>query len=190
MNISLAITIPDETKRRLASAIERHADAAVKARWAERDQLQFPIVTVGETATAFLPHLSEAFTGLCAEAKPFPVHVYGFGFFGSKRFPHSVWAAVDPVEEMFEIYDRAWRRIEQFGFTKPTQEFRPHIILGTFRGGVKNRNLIDELDADTDIEFGTWQITRLAIYDCREKKRGRSYRKLDQFPLGIGGYAR
>ena len=184
MNVSLAITIPDEIKHTLSAASARHADAAVSARWVERDHLQFPIVNIGAVAPSFVPHITEAITGICRSAASFPVHVYGFGFYGSKRFPHSVWAAVEPEDAMFDLYEKLWGAVSQFGFTKPKEEFRPHIILATFPGSAKNRPLLDALDADEDIEFGVWHATRLAIYDCRVGRNGRSYRKLDQLPLG------
>ena len=184
MNISLAITIPDDVKRTLASAIERHESQAVKARWVERDQLQFPIVTVGEVSPAFVPHITEAITGICAETPAFPVHACGFGFFGTKRFPKSVWAAVDPEPRMFDLYENIWDEIRKFGFTKPVEDYRPHILLGTFPGGTKNRALIDALDEDQEIEFGCWNANRLTFYDCKSGKRGIIHRKVNQLPFG------
>lgn len=186
MNISLAVTIPDEVKRTIAAAIARHEPVAERGRWVERDQLQFAIVTVGEVAPAFVPHITEAVAELCSGTQPFPVHACGFGFYGTKRFPHNVWAAVDPEPAMSALYESLWKVVSPFGFSKPREDFRPHIILGTFPGGVKNRRLIDALDADEEIEFGVWRATRLTIYDCRSDKRGKSYRKITQLPFECG----
>ncbi len=183
MNISLAITIPDEVKHALSDAIERFEPLADGTRWVERDQLQFPVVTIGEVSPAFIPHITEAITSICAHSPFFPVHVYGFGFYGTKRFPHNVWAAVDPVEEMDDLYEKIWNAVEKFGFIKPVEDYRPHIPLGSCLGGVKNRKLIDALDADENIEFGSWTARKLTIYDCKSSKRGKVYRKVNQLPF-------
>ena len=183
MNITLAITIPDEVKRTLADAIERFEPLAQGTLWVERDQLQLPLVTIGDTSPAFVPHITEAITTICAESPAFPVHVYGFGFYGTKRFPHNVWAAVDPQDEMDNLYEAIWNAIERFGFRKPVEDYRPHILLGSCRGGVKNRELVDALDTDEDIESGSWSARKLTIYDCKSSKRGKVHRKVNQLPF-------
>ncbi|MFO7937753.1 MAG: RNA 2',3'-cyclic phosphodiesterase [Kiritimatiellia bacterium] len=186
MNISLAISIPDEIKHTLADAIERHSPAAKDVRWTERDRLQFPLVDIGEISPAFLPHITDTTEKICARSPAFPVHVYGFGFYGTKRFPHNIWAAVDPRDEMDNLYEAIWDSIEKFGFKKPVEDYRPHILLGSCLGGVKNRKLIDALDADEDADFGSWTAGKLTVYDCKSSKRGKVYRKIKQLPL-LGG---
>ena len=183
MNISLAITIPDEVKHTLADAIERFQPHAEGTRWVERDQLQLPIVTIGEVSPAFVPHITDAVTKVCSSSPALAVHVYGFGFYGTKRFPHNVWAAVDPLEEMDTIYESIWDAITKFGFRKPDEEYRPHILLGSCHGGVKNRALIDAIDADEEIEIGTWMASKLTLYDCKSSKRGKVHKKLNQLLL-------
>lgn len=184
MYISLAITIPDEVKRTLAAAIERFQPHAEGTRWEERDQLQLPIVTIGKISRAFLPHITEAVTEICNDYSAFPVHAYGFGFFGTKRFPHNVWAAVDPSEIMNDLYEALWAPIAKFGFKKPVEAYRPHIRLGSCKGGVKNRALIDAMDADEEMEMGSWEARALTIYDCKMGKRGKVHKKLVQVALG------
>jgi len=185
MNISLSITIPDSVKHALADAIDRFTDLAEGTRWVERDQLQLPIVTIGEVSPAFVPHITEAVTDICSQSPSFPIHVYGFGFFGTKRFPHNVWAAVDFIQEMDDLYEEIWGAVQKFGFEKPVEDYRPHILLGSCLGGVKNRKLIDALDADDNIEFGSWIAKKMTIYDCKTSKRGKVYRKVNQLPFAI-----
>lgn len=184
MNISLAITIPDEVKHTLADAIERFQPYAEGTRWVERDQLQLPVVTIGEISPAFVPHITDAVTQVCRQSPAFPVHVYGFGFYGTKRFPHNVWAAVEPSEEMNDLFEAIWDSITRFGFKKPDDDYRPHILLGSCKGGVKNRALIDAIDADEELEIGSWEVRKLTMYDCKSSKRGKVHKKLNQLPFG------
>ena len=183
MNISLAITIPDEVKHNLADAIERFQPHAEGTRWVERDQLQLPVVTIGEISPAFVPHITDAVSKICSAAPVFPVHVYGFGFYGTKRFPHNVWAAVDPSEEMDDLFETIWSSITKFGFKKPDEDYRPHILLGSCKGGVKNRALIDAIDADEEMEIGSWEARKITMYDCKSSKRGKIHKKVNQLLL-------
>jgi 2'-5' RNA ligase len=183
MNISIAVTIPEEVKRNLAAAIERLQPVAHETLWTERDQLQLPIVTIGEIAPAFLPHVTAAATAICAHTPAFPISVTGYGFFGSKRFPHRVWAAIDPPTVLDAMYEEIWNAMRGFGFEKPGELVQPHIVLGICKTGIKNQILVEAMDADEECEFGAWDVRKVTLYDCKTGKNGKVYRKVNQIPL-------
>ena len=183
MNISLAVTIPEEVKRNLAAAIERLAPVAEETLWVERDQLQLPIVTVGEIAPAFVPHITGAVNKICAHIPPFPIHISDFGFFGTKRFPHKVWAGVDARKVLNSMYTEIWDSLKGFGFEKPDEELHPHIMLGICKAGIRNQRLVETMDADEKYEFGAWNVKKVTLYDCRSSKRGKVHRKVNQIFL-------
>lgn len=183
MNITVAVTIPEEVKLNLAAAIKRLAPLTAETLWVERDQLQLPIVEIGEIAPAFLPHVTATTAKLCEQVAAFSLRVYGYGFLGTKRFPHQLWAGVTPAEPLVAIHDELWRALTQFGFEKPTKEMTPHILLGICKTGIKNLNAIEAMDEDENCEFGGWDVKRVALYDCKTSKRGKSYRRLNQFSL-------
>ena len=183
MNISIAVTIPEEVKRKLAMAIERLEPVAEETLWEERDQLQLPIIAVGELAPAFVPHITAALEKICVRTAPFPIHVSGFGFHGTKRFPHNVWAAVDPVPALDQIYEEIWEVLTKFGFDKPAEDLIPHIVLGICKVGIRNRELVEAMDVDPDYEFGCWDVKKVTLYDCRTSRRGKVHRKVNQILL-------
>ncbi len=183
MNISLAVTIPEEVKLNLAAAMERLMPLAQETLWVERDQLQFPIATIGEISPAFVPHITAAVSQICAHTPSFPTRIYGYGFFGTKRFPHQIWAAPTPPEVLTAIYAEIWTSLIKFGFEKPVEANCPHILLGICKAGIKNQTLIEAMDADETCEFGAWEVKKLTLYDCKTSKRGKIYRKVNQIPL-------
>jgi len=183
MNLSLAVTIPEEVKRKLAESIAKMMPLAAETLWVERDQLQLPIATIGEISPAFVPHITAAVTQICAHTPAFPIRIYGYGFFGTKRFPHKVWAAPTPPEALTAIYAKVWKALTTFGFEKPDEEIAPHILLGICKAGIKNQSLLEAMDADEECEFGTWEVKKLTLYDCKTSKRAKVYRKVNQIPL-------
>jgi 2'-5' RNA ligase len=150
MNISLAVTIPDEVKYSLA---------------------------------AFVPHITSAVSTVCANTAAFPIHASNFGFYGTKRFPHNVWAAIDVTEVLTELYEAIWNAMKTFGFKKPDEEFHPHIVLGICKTGIKNQPLTDAMHADEKYDFGAWDVKKVTLYDCKTSKRGKVHRKVNQIPL-------
>jgi 2'-5' RNA ligase len=183
MNLSLAVTIPEDVKRKLAAAIERLAPEAEDTLWTERDQLQLPIVTVGEIAPAFVPHITAALSKICAHTPVFPLHLYGYGFFGTKRFPHNAWAAVDSSEVLTNMHTEIWDALKKFGFEKPDEDYLPHVMLGICKAGIRNKRLVDAMDEDHDCEFGLWDVKKITLYDCKTSNRGKVHRKVNQILL-------
>ena len=183
MNISLAVTIPEDVKRNLAAAIERLSPVAEDTLWIERDQLQLPIVTVGEIAPAFVPHITGAVSKTCAHIPPFPIRISDFGFFGTKRFPHNIWAAVDAPDLLNSMYTEIWESLKNFGFEKSVEELHLNILLGICKTGVRNQRLIEAMDVDEEHEFGAWDVKKVTLYDCKSSKRGKVHRKVNQIFL-------
>jgi len=183
MNISLAVTIPDDVKYSIAAAIERMTPVAEETLWTERDQLQLPIVTIGEVAPAFVPHITSAVSKVCTLTPAFPIEVCNFGFYGTKRFPHNIWAAIKCSEIITNLYEEIWAGMKTFGFEKPDAEFHPHIVLGICKAGIRNHTLTATLNEDDKCDFGSWNVKKVTLYDCKVSKRGKVYRKLNQIPL-------
>ncbi|MFA7173628.1 MAG: RNA 2',3'-cyclic phosphodiesterase [Kiritimatiellia bacterium] len=184
MHISLAVTIPEEVKLNLAAGIKRLEPVTRETLWVERDQLQLPIVEIGEIAPAFYPHIAAATAKICGQFAAFTLRMYGYGFLGTKRFPHQLWAAVTPAKPLIAIHDELWKALTNFGFEKPLVKMTPHVLLGICKTGIRNLSVVEAMDADEDCEFGTWDVQRVALYDCKTSKRGKVYRRVNQFPLG------
>ncbi|MDD2599068.1 MAG: RNA 2',3'-cyclic phosphodiesterase [Kiritimatiellae bacterium] len=184
MNISLAVTIPEEVKYNLAAGIQRLKPVTLETLWVERDQLQLPIVTIGEIAPAFYPHIAEVTNEICEQFAAFTLSIFGYGFLGTKRFPHQLWAAVTPAEPLVAMHNELWKAVAKFGFKKPESPLTPHVLLGICKTGIRNLSAVEAMDADENCEFGTWDVKRVTLYDCKTSKRGKVYRRVNQFPLG------
>jgi 2'-5' RNA ligase len=184
MRAFIAITLPQETKTALTAAIKRLAPAAVEVSWCGAGQLHLTLAFLGEIAPAILPHLSAALTRVCGALRPVPCHAYGFGFFGNRRNPKTIWAGVGLTPEMDRLHGGLWQELKRFGFSTDEDLFRPHVTLGRCKERAKNQQLIAAMDADTEVDFGRWTAADITLYESRLTPKGALYSPLSKFRLG------
>ena len=178
MRIFLAITVPDEVKANLAAAVKRLSPIAPDITWYKRDQFHLTLAFLGEASPAILPHVTAATERVCAKHAVFACRAYGFGFFGTKRNPKTLWAGVDLTPELDGLRDALWEELEKFGFEGDKTDFRPHITLGKSREATRNHPVIEAMDEDENIAFGEWDVTRVTLCESRTSPHGMIYRDL------------
>lgn len=183
MRVFLAITVPDDIKTRLAAAVARLTPAAVDVKWCAHEQFHLTLAFLGEIAPAILPHVNEAVTRVCTGTPAFTSRVYGLGFFGTRRNPKTLWAGVDPSPDLEALQTNLWRQLKKYGFPDKEAAFRPHITLGRCRETARNVSLTAAMDAEENIDFGTWCVKRVTLYESRLTPRGPAYRTLRHTPL-------
>jgi 2'-5' RNA ligase len=180
----IAIPLPDAVKNRVKEAVQRLAPAAVDVTWCTKSQFHLTLAFLGETAPSILPHLSEGLMRLCAEVRPFTCRAYGYGFFGSKRNPKVVWAGVDPAPKLLELQEAVAMELSRFGFKIEVKAFRPHVTLGRCKERARNYPLIQAMEAEEQVDFGSWSVTGLTLFESRLSPRGAIYSVLARFPFG------
>jgi len=185
MRVFYAIAVPDDVKTRLAAAAQRLAPAAVDVAWCTRDQYHLTLAFLGEVAPAILPHVTVAVERVCAATSPFACRAFGFGFFGNRRNPKTLWAGVDPTSEMEALHEALWGALKKFGFPNKEADFRPHITLGRCRENARNQAVTQAMDDDEDAAFGEWSVRRVTLYESRPTPRGTAYRTLAGIDLGV-----
>jgi len=183
MRIFFAIPVPDDVKTALCDAAERLVPLASGVTWCKRDQLHITLIFLGEIAPPILSHVTAAADHVCATLPPFDCHAQGWGIFGTKRMPRTLWAGVDPSPELDALHERLWSELKKYGFKNEAPDFRPHITLGRCHGDANNRNVVEAMDADEQTEFGVWAVKGVTLYESRLTPRGALYRKLNQSPL-------
>jgi 2'-5' RNA ligase len=184
MRTFIAIKLPNETKAALAVAMKRLAPVAVDVAWCNVSQFHLTLAFLGEIAPAILPHLATALTRVCQSAPAVPCRAYGLGLFGNRRNPKTIWAGIDLVPELDTLHSALWQELKRFGFSTDEDRFRPHVTLGRCKERARNQSLTDAMDADTEINFGTWMATDITLFESRPTPKGAHYSPLSTFRLG------
>ena len=178
MRAFLAIALPDDIKAKLTEAIQRFTPVASEVTWCTRDQFHLTLAFLGQVSPAILPHVTAAVDRVCASTPSFTCRAYGFGFFGTKRNPSSLWAGIDPAPGLMSLQERLWTELKKFGFENSGRDFRPHVTLGRCRESARNHPVIEAMDADENADFGKWPVKRVTLYESRLTPRGPVYHTL------------
>ncbi|MEI6646480.1 MAG: RNA 2',3'-cyclic phosphodiesterase [bacterium] len=184
MRSFIAITIPDVVKTQLQAAVKRLTPHAVDVAWYSVTQFHLTITFLGETSPAILPHVSSALTRICATVQPFTCRAYGFGYFGTKRNPKVIWAGVDPMPELDMLHEAIGSELKRFGLKTEEDEFRPHITLGRCQERARNHPLVDVMNEDERIAFGSWPVSSLTLCESRVMPKGSIYPLINRFQFG------
>ena len=183
MRVFLALQVPDVVKAQLAAAVQRLSPLAIDVKWYTKDQFHLTLAYLGEVSPAILPHITAAADRVGSALPPFPCHVDGLGFFGTKRNPQTLWAGVEPTPELTMLYELLWKELKKFGYANEEDEFHPHITLGRCRESARNHPVIEAMDADAATDFGEWEVTRVSLFESRPTPRGPVYRTLGHSAL-------
>ena len=183
MRAFFGIPVPDDVKTQLAAAVQRLAPQANEVTWCKRDQFHVTLAYLGEVSPAILPHVTAVAERVCAAQSAFTCEASGFGFFGTKRNPKTLWAGIAPTAEWDVLYERLWAELTKFGFKNKEPAFRPHITLGRCRESARNQAVVQAMDADEATAFGDWEVKRVTLYESRLTPHGAVYRNLAHAPL-------
>ena len=184
MRSFIGIPLPDGVKTKLQAAVKRLTPNAVDVSWCTSTQFHLTLAFLGETAPAILPHVSSAMTRICATVPPFTCRAYGFGFFGTKRNPKTIWAAVDPIPALGALNEAIGIELKRFGFQVDEDEFRPHITLGRCKERARNHPLVEAMNEDEAMDFGSWPVTGLTLFESRLTPKGAVYATLNRYTFG------
>lgn len=183
MRVFLAIAIPGEIQLKLAEAIKRLSPSSTGVKWVERGKFHLTVLFIGELPPSFLPHASEAVRKICAEIPSFELSIDGYGFWGTKRNPTSVWASADLPPELESLQEKLAKGLKRLGIKLGNDDYRPHITLGRCKAADKNRALLEAMDQDEQAEFGRFPVTTLNLYESRLTPKGPIYKTVEKFPL-------
>jgi RNA 2',3'-cyclic 3'-phosphodiesterase len=183
MRSFIAIAIPDSVKAQLHAAAKRLEPHAEEVTWCLKDQFHLTLAFLGETSPAILPHIAEKLSQLSSSFQPFTCRAYGYGFFGSKRNPKTIWVGAEPVKELGELNEALWEMLKKFGFQTEPDAFRPHITLGRCKERARNHPLILAMDEEEQVDFGSWPVDGMTLFESRLTPKGAIYSKLNRFPF-------
>jgi len=180
MRSFVAIPVPEEEVPLLA----RVQDAFGTGRLVPPENWHVTLAFPGDQPVAALAALDEALRGLVAPA--FEMRVAGLDVFGGRR-PGLLLAAVERSEPLCRLRDKVRGAVRAAGIDLPRERFRPHVTLARFSarpGAAETRAIARVLAGWGDIDAGTVEVDRIALYRSTLAPDGARYEALADYPLG------
>lgn len=184
MQTFLAIAVPEDIRKKLVDAMARLAPHAKGVKWAAKDHFHIILAFMGEIAPAFIQYASDAVQKICDQTPPFSCQIDGYGYWGNKRNPTSIWASVSLPPELEELQEKIAKALKKYGIQIDHEDFRPHIPLGHCGIATPNRELLESMDQDQQANFGEFIVNKIGLYQVRPQAKGPVYRTVAKFPFG------
>lgn len=180
MRVFIAIDVPEEIKERLATLQNDLHSAGPSARWVAADSVHLTLKFIGEIREQRIEVIDAALAGLAW--RHFTVGVRGVGFFPGARSPRVLWAGLK-APTMEALAEQIDTRLERAGFEREKRKFRPHITLARSKDGRLEKELVAAVARLADVDFGSFTVDRLYLYQSTLKPGGSAYTKIREYRL-------
>src|SRR5713226_1496242 len=120
MRVFIAVDLPDELRKELATLQRELEPLTDTARWVAPESIHITLKFLGEVPEKRVEDIDGALTGLTW--KPFTVTVRTVGFFPGNRSPRVFWAGME-APTMQNLAEELDSRMEPLGFEKEKRAF-------------------------------------------------------------------
>lgn len=174
---------------RLFTALEIPRNAAMSlsllrgglpgARWIDVENYHITLRFIGDvdgrTADEIVDRLDRI------DRPEFQMQLTGIGSFGSKK-PHSVWAGVSPVPEMYALQAEIERICQRQGLPPDPRKFMPHVSLARLRSS-RVEDVVEYLSGRGNFHTSPFTVSRFVLLSSRDSVGGGPYLREEVFPL-------
>ena len=147
------------------------------ARWQDEEQMHLTLRFAGNVSERVAEDLA---LGLArVEVRPFALTVSGAGHFERKGLVHSIWAGVEPAEELLALQRRVDRVCQALGLESDHKRYTPHLTLARF-----SRHSMDIpawLARHAALAIAPFQVEGFALYESHLSDAPARYEELARF---------
>src|SRR5438128_9044052 len=180
MRVFIAVDLPNELRKELATLQRELEPLTDTARWVAPESIHITLKFLGEVAEKRIDDIDAALTGLTWKA--FTITVRGVGFFPGNRSPRVFWAGME-APTMQNLAEELDTRLEPFGFEKENRAFRPHITLARARDSRIDSSLVNAASRYAERAFGAFTVDRLYLFQSVLKPSGAVYQRIKEYVL-------
>ena len=183
--IFIAVDIPDEARRIIASYIEELRRRFPNARvgWERPEKLHLTLKFIGRMDEKTLEELRREICEAVSGVDEFDATLGGTGLFPSPRNPRVLWIGLKGDEGKFAALAKTVDRVcERFGIETEKRKFHPHLTIGRIKDPAGAKEL-GEFHLDQDPISETVKVTDIVVYESKLAPTGSNYFKLAACPL-------
>ena len=180
MRVFIAIDLPQDIRNSLSAMQNELRPTASKARWVAAESAHLTLKFIGEISEKRRDDIDAALAGLTWI--PFSISVKGVGFFPGPKSPRVFWAGLH-APTMEGLAQQIDSRLERAGFDREQRAFRPHITLARAKTTRLEKTLIAASEKFAEMDFGSFTVDRIKLYQSTLKPAGSIYTKLKEYPL-------
>lgn len=190
MRAFIAVSIPDEVKRKLQEEIGRLSDLLRSApvRWVRPEGIHLTLKFLGEISNNSLEEIRQVLGREVKKHPVFSLSVEGFGCFPNRRRPRVLWIGIT-VENgtLTQVQSAIEEQLVALSFKKEGRPFHPHLTLGRVRRSISMSELTQLKEAVKEFvvgQIGHFEVRELHLIKSILGPSGAEYSSLGEYPLG------
>lgn len=180
----IAIEINAPIRAALAAMQANLQKTGARVSWVKPQNIHCTLVFLGDifqSAAEVLPGiLSKALAGIEA----FDIGVEGLGFFGTGHSPRIVWAGMaGNLAALSKLQQLTCAAVEASGLSPDKKPFKPHLTIGRVRSNRNAAALVNAIEKNGKINFGTIRVQRIVLMRSNLTPAGPEYVMLSSISL-------
>ena len=138
-----AVRIPDRVKQTIHDELIQIKPIFQFKRWVDLRDYHITLAFLGSVKPQQLQSVISLVGEAIKEQKAFGLEIKGLNVFGAQKSPRIFWAAVNEVDELFQLQEIVHKTCLTAGFTLETCPYHPHITLARKWGGEEEFKMDD-----------------------------------------------
>ena len=160
-----AVRIPNHIKQTIHDELTRIKPIFQFKRWVDLHDYHITLAFLGSVNPQQLQSVIKLVGDAIKKQKSFTLELKGLNVFGAQKSPRIFWAAVNEVDELFQLQEIVHKTCLAAGFTLETRPYHPHITLARKWGGDEDFKLDDLI---THNPFGekvlSFHVSEVVLY--------------------------
>jgi 2'-5' RNA ligase len=180
MRAFVSIELTKEIRSNLEEIQREFRKLNSRVRWIKAESLHLTLSFLGNIEESQVEVISSKLENISKNHKPFEVDISGISYFGRARKPSSVWAKVEPTDELKSLFEAICEGLGKL----EDREFVPHITLSRVKETKGLKSLVDKIEAKKKVQLGRLKVSRIHLVESKISHSGAVYSYLGEFLLG------
>ena len=180
MRLFVALEIPSEVRKNLASLIESLRAVSPQARWVRPENLHVTLKFIGEVPEARLSVIRGALASVRSE-QPVTLDFRELGLFPNEKHPRVFWAGIEASPNLKTLAAEIEKAAETLGIPPEQKPFSPHLTLARFEPPRLPDQLQVAVQENAEREFGSLLTNQFHLIESKLKPSGAEYTTVESF---------
>ena len=178
-----AVRIPDHIKQSIHDELTQIKSIFPFKRWVDLHDYHITLAFLGSANRQQLLSVISLVGDAIQNQNSFTLQIEGLNVFGAEKSPRIFWAAVNEVDELFQLQEIVHKTCLATGFTLETRPYHPHITLARKWGGEEDFKIADLVTHNPFAEKAlSIQVSEIVLYKTNLEKTPK-YESIAAFSL-------
>ena len=155
-----------------------------KIKWVKPHNIHLTLKFFGETPEEKIDDICRVLDEVAERHRPFEIALKDVGIFGSSYNPRVIWFGMDNSREIEHLANDVLDAVEEIGWERDRQNFRPHVTVGRIKFIKDKRFFQQTISRFKNVDLQVVPVDRFYLIESRLRPQGPVYEVVDAFRLG------